>query len=106
MTALTTTHPAPSTIPQTTPPPEPPQVENPTAAPSSPSSRRLLSSEEVRAMLGGLKPTAFYTLVKRDDFPEPVRLGSRLSRYWEHEVLAFMESLPRGKATAPCQRRA
>lgn len=105
MTALTTTHPAPSTIPQTTPPPEPPQVENPTAAPSAPSSRRLLSTEEVRSMLGGIKPTAFYTLAKREDFPEAVRLG-RLSRYWEHEVLAFMERLPRGKAPAPCQRRA
>lgn len=55
---------------------------------------RLLSTSEVK-ILTGLKKTTLYELRKQGTFPRPVKQG-RLSYYWEHEVLAYMEGLPRG----------
>ena len=54
---------------------------------------RFLSTAEVKAMTG-LKNTTLYDLIRKGLFPKQVKQG-RSSFWWEHEVLAYMENLPR-----------
>ena len=54
---------------------------------------RFLCTAEVKAMTG-LKNTTLYDLIRKGLFPKQVKQG-RSSFWWEHEVLAYMENLPR-----------
>lgn len=56
---------------------------------------RLLSEKEVEQKTG-LKHSARYERMKRGDFPQPVRISSRCVRWYEHEIDAWIASLPRG----------
>ena len=54
---------------------------------------RLLGTAEVKDMTG-LKNSTLYELIRKGLFPRQVKQG-RSSFWWEHEVLAYMENLPR-----------
>ena len=58
-------------------------------------SERLLSLREVEH-LTGLRSSAIYARVSRGEFPQPLRVSSRCSRWKESEVLAWVAGLPRG----------
>lgn len=40
--------------------------------------------------------TAIYAAIKDDGFPEPYQLGKRIARWRRTEILAWLESRPRG----------
>ena len=61
--------------------------------PPHPPRLRLLGTAAVKAMTG-LKNTTLYDLIRKGLFPKQVKQG-RSSFWWEHEVLAYMENLPR-----------
>lgn len=62
---------------------------------TAPAADRLLSLAEVER-LTGLRSSALYLRVQRNEFPAPLRISSRCSRWRESEVIAWIESLPRG----------
>lgn len=61
---------------------------------------RLLTLTEVER-LTGLKSSAIYNRIKSGNFPQPVSLSSRCSRFFESEVLTWMNKLPRGVGPRP-----
>jgi prophage regulatory protein len=50
-----------------------------------------------------MKRTSTYAAIKKDGFPEPIHLGQRLVAWRLSEVLAWVESRPRG--TRPIARK-
>ena len=58
-------------------------------------SERLLSLREVEHVTG-LRSSAIYLRVSRGEFPAPLRVSARCSRWRESEVLAWIAALPRG----------
>ena len=56
-------------------------------------------------LLTGLCRTSIYNLIKHDDFPQPYQFGGRAVRWKRAEVLAWMESRPRGTRIANTQRK-
>jgi prophage regulatory protein len=57
-------------------------------------SSALLSLPEVER-LTGLRKSAIYLRVARGDFPAPLVISSRCSRWHAHEIQAWVEALPR-----------
>lgn len=51
---------------------------------------RLLRRDEIAALVG-LADTATKSLVRSADFPTPVRVNRRVVRWWNSEVLAWLE---------------
>lgn len=66
---------------------------NQTVQASSP--ERLLSLREIEHVTG-LRSSAIYLRVARGEFPQPLRISSRCSRWKESEVMAWVAALPRG----------
>lgn len=66
----------------------------------APSTDRLLALLEVER-LTGLRSSALYLRVQRNEFPAPLRISSRCSRWRESEVLAWIAALPRGVGPRP-----
>ena len=56
--------------------------------------QRLLTLDQVMEMTA-LSRSHIYNLIDRKLFPQGVRAGARAVRWWEHEVEAWMKSLPR-----------
>jgi prophage regulatory protein len=56
---------------------------------------RLISDKEVKQKTG-LGHSARYDRIKQGTFPQPVRISSRCVRWYEHEIDAWIASLPRG----------
>lgn len=56
----------------------------------------LRMSEVIR--ITGLSRTTINDLVAAGVFPRPIRVGARAVRWFEHEVLAYINSRPRGGA--------
>ena len=54
---------------------------------------RLLNAEEVMNRIG-LKRTALYNLVRRGDFPRPLRIGVRATRWPSLQIDQWIESRP------------
>ncbi len=54
---------------------------------------RLLNVKEVSALLG-VSRTTLHRLVSAGNFPKPVRVGKRASRWRQSEVLVWMETRP------------
>jgi prophage regulatory protein len=63
-------------------------------------SRRLISAKEVEQKIG-LRRTALYQRIARGEFPAPVRLSERCSRWIEGEVDDWIAKLPRGVGVRP-----
>ena len=61
---------------------------------------RLIKIADVRALVGASKST-IYSLIKRDGFPKPIRLGSRAVRWYESEIVAWLDARPRGGSDRP-----
>ena len=61
---------------------------------------RLLSLAEVER-LTGLRSSALYLRCARGEFPQPLRISSRCSRWRESEVTAWVAALPRGIGPRP-----
>ena len=61
----------------------------------APPTERLLSLRDVET-LTGLRSSAIYLRVIRGEFPQPLRVSSRCSRWKESEVAAWIATLPRG----------
>ena len=61
---------------------------------------RMLDCRAVRALVGASKST-IYSLIKRDGFPKPIRLGSRAVRWYEAEIVAWLDARPRGGSDRP-----
>ncbi len=61
---------------------------------------RLLPLAEVER-LSGLRSSALYLRVARGEFPAPLRVSARCSRWRESEVLAWIAALPRGIGPRP-----
>ena len=57
--------------------------------------RRVLRRPEVEDRTG-LARSTIYKLIKLDEFPEPVRLGTRTVGWVEGEIEAWIESRRRG----------
>ncbi|MDA8349703.1 MAG: AlpA family phage regulatory protein [Pseudomonadota bacterium] len=51
--------------------------------------------------LTGLRSSALYLRVARGEFPTPLRVSARCSRWRESEVIAWVAALPRGLAPRP-----
>jgi prophage regulatory protein len=68
---------------------------------------RLLRLPDVER-LTSLRRSAIYLRVARGDFPEPLRISDRCSVWKEAEILAWIESLPRGtrSSSAPANPQA
>lgn len=66
----------------------------------APPTDRLLPLQEVER-LTGLRSSAIYLRVQRGEFPQPLRISSRCSRWPESEVLAWIATLPRGVGPRP-----
>ncbi len=58
-------------------------------------SRRLLTRRQVEHMTG-MGHTMIYEAMKTSGFPRPMRIAKRAVRWFEDEVLAWMESRERG----------
>jgi prophage regulatory protein len=56
--------------------------------------QKLLNVNEVAERLGVCRASV-YAFARRDDFPKQIKLG-RCSRWSEDEVVAWVESAPRG----------
>lgn len=54
---------------------------------------RLLNAKEVSALIG-VSRTTLHRLVSASNFPKPVRVGKRASRWRQSEVLVWMETRP------------
>ncbi|MHB1870214.1 MAG: helix-turn-helix transcriptional regulator [Steroidobacteraceae bacterium] len=61
---------------------------------------RLLALPEVER-LTGLRSSALYLRCQRGEFPQPLRISSRCSRWRESEVIAWIAALPRGVGPRP-----
>ena len=59
-----------------------------------PNRLRLIGIDEVMRMTS-LSRAHIYDLIAKQLFPRPVRVGLRTVRWWEHEVLGWMQSRPR-----------
>lgn len=59
--------------------------------------RKLISVYDARLLLGGIGRTKLYELIGNGDL-QTVKLGRR-TLFFEAEVVAFSESLPRGAST-------
>ena len=59
---------------------------------------RLLKAHEVCEKLGISKAT-LYRMIRKDQFPQPLKLGASASRWHSQEVEDFMAGLPRGLGT-------
>ena len=57
----------------------------------------LLRLPEVEAITG-LKKSAIYCWMKKDAFPQPVRLGSRAVAWRSREIRQWINDLPRANA--------
>ena len=54
---------------------------------------RLLRLRDVEEQVA-LKRTAIYRWISRGDFPAPVRIGPRSSRWRESDIDAWLQALP------------
>jgi prophage regulatory protein len=63
-------------------------------------SRRLISAREVEQKIG-LRRTALYERIAKGEFPKPVRVSDRCSRWVEQEIDAWIAALPRGVGPRP-----
>lgn len=66
---------------------------------------KLLTLKDVEDITS-LSKTTIYEMVKAGNFPQPVKLGPRSTRWYESEVLAHIEALPRGVDIDPMARAA
>ena len=55
---------------------------------------KLLTRPDIEA-LTGLKCSTIYRLMRRGEFPEPIRIGERAVRWPEAEIEAWIASRPR-----------
>ena len=60
-----------------------------------PAEQRLIDADEVFAVTS-MRRTTLYAAIKHDDFPQPIQLGRRRVAWKLGEVLAWIESRPRG----------
>lgn len=49
---------------------------------------------DVLSQVTGLGRTAIYDAIKKDNFPKPLRVGSRRSMWRKSDVLAWIDSRP------------
>ena len=56
---------------------------------------QLLRLPEVIAMTT-LSSTTIYDMMAAREFPRPIRVGTRAVRWFQHEVIEFIASRPRG----------
>lgn len=56
--------------------------------------KRLLTRPDIEA-LTGLTCSSIYRLMRRGEFPEPIRIGERAVRWPEAEIEAWIASRPR-----------
>ena len=61
---------------------------------------RLLRRAEVESFCG-LSRSAIYRRLEAGSFPIPVSVGRRGIRWYQHEILEWIESLPRSETHAP-----
>lgn len=61
---------------------------------------RLLRRGQVENLVG-LSRSEIYRLLSRNQFPVPIVVGARARRWYEHEILEWIESHPRSKTHAP-----
>ena len=61
---------------------------------------RLLRRAEVESVCG-LSRSAIYRRLQAGTFPIPVSVGDRGIRWYQHEILKWIESLPRSETHAP-----
>ena len=54
---------------------------------------RLLNAREVTELIG-VSRTTLHRLVAANQFPRPIRVGQRASRWWKSQVLQWIDSLP------------
>ena len=54
----------------------------------------LLTREEVLSLCR-IRKSALYDYMRRGNFPLPVKMSKRCVRWWKHEVMAWLEALPR-----------
>jgi predicted DNA-binding transcriptional regulator AlpA len=52
---------------------------------------RLIGTEELATLLNVHVVTIYRHLVKRSDFPKPIKIGTRLA-WWRSEIVAYAES--------------
>ena len=57
--------------------------------------RRLVDRRQVEYMVG-MSRSSLYEAMAQRGFPRPIRIGPRSVRWFEDEVLAWMESRERG----------
>ena len=55
--------------------------------------------------LTGLSCSSIYRLMALGEFPEPVRVGPRATRWPQSEIVAYLESRPRGVDTEGAAKR-
>ena len=60
---------------------------------------RLLHRREVEARTG-LSRTSIYRQMEAGRFPRPVKVGPKAVRWSEHEIEAWLSSLPRSEPAA------
>lgn len=70
-----------------------------------PTADRLLSLAEV-SHITGLGTSAIYSRIAKGDFPEPLRVSSRCSRWRESEIVGWVNALPRGVGPQPASAAA
>jgi prophage regulatory protein len=66
------------------------------AEPALPADRFLGKSPTTISIMVGLTKPTIYNRVKAGTFPAPMRLGPRSVGFFEDEITAWQESLPRG----------
>jgi prophage regulatory protein len=69
-------------------------------AANPPKSHRLINITEVQARVG-LRSTAIYSAVARGDFPQPVRISARCTRWYADDIDVWIANLPRGVGARP-----
>lgn len=62
--------------------------------------RRLIDLRAVQAIVG-LKSAAIYERVSAGQFPAPVRISSRCTRWFSDEIQRWVDELPRGVGKRP-----
>lgn len=61
---------------------------------------RLMTRAEVEEAVGVSRST-IYELMRRDQFPRPLKIGPRNVRWVENEVAAWLQSRPRSNGDLP-----
>lgn len=60
---------------------------------------RMLRREEVEAFVG-LSSSAIYRMMRRDEFPLPVKIGRKAVRWKRSELVEFLDRCPRASGEA------